>query len=262
MNKQRLMFNMTVREVREGLKEMKTVVLPIGVVEQHGYHLPLSTDILNAVEVAERASSLSGCFSAPSLNYCFSGGTLPGTINISPQTFSIVLMDICRSLVLQGFKNIILLMGHGGTENVRAAYDAAENFQRLSPDMEGITVSVVPMGELSPTCMKSSAEHDFHAGKYETSLILYWKPELVKMDQAQLDNPVLAERMRTDQDAFLTKTKEVDNKFVVPKLTQNSEMEVGVMGNYEGSNPELGKIISDEASSNLAKLVAQLEERF
>ena len=41
MSKARIMANMTLKEVREDLKIMKTVILPVGVVEQHGYHLPL-----------------------------------------------------------------------------------------------------------------------------------------------------------------------------------------------------------------------------
>ncbi len=261
MDKSRLMFQMTVKEVRNGLKDMKTVVVPIGVVEQHGYHLPLSVDIHNSVEIANMASAISGCFVAPSLNYCFSGGTLPGTINLSPQVFSMVLMDIYRSLVMQGFKNIIVLLGHGGTENVQAARDSAENFQRLSPDMGDITVSLVPFWELSPTYMQCFTEGDFHAGKYETSLMLYWKPELVRMDEMELDTPELVERMRTDQDAFLSSQKLVDNKFVIPKLRQTPDMVVGVMGNPKGANPELGQKIAEEASRGLALFVEELESK-
>jgi len=255
------MFEMTVEEVRAGLEVMKTVVVPIGVVEQHGYHLPLSVDIHNAVEISSRASAICGCFVAPSLNYCFSGGTLPGTINLSPQVFSLVLMDICRSLIVQGFKNIVILLGHGGTENVKAANDALENFQRLDPKLEGITFSLVPFWELSPTYMESFPIGDFHAGRYETSMMLFWKPELVKLDKAQLDSPKMVELMRTDQDAFLCKTKLVDNQFVVPKLTQHPDINVGVMGNFEGANAELGRAIAEEASTNLAAFVEELEAK-
>ncbi|HAH88063.1 MAG TPA: hypothetical protein DCL60_11920, partial [Armatimonadetes bacterium] len=63
------------------------------------------------------------------------------TINIPPQLFSMVVMEICHSLVVQGFKNIAIILGHGGTENVRASFDAAENFQRLNPDVSGVTIS-------------------------------------------------------------------------------------------------------------------------
>jgi creatinine amidohydrolase len=259
MSKARIMYNMTVEEVREGLKEMKTVFLPIGVVEQHGYHMPLSVDIHNAYEISKMASERCGCFVAPPVHYSFSGGSLPGTINIPPQLFSMVVMEICHSLVVQGFKNIAIILGHGGTENVRASFDAAENFQRLNPDVSGVTISVVPFWEFSPTYMKSFEEGDFHAGKYETSLMLYWKPELVKMEKARLDSPEIVKMMRTDQDAFLVKTKAVDHKYVIPKMVQHPAIEVGVMGNFEGASAELGKKIAEECADSLANMVWQLE---
>lgn len=252
---------MTVQEIREGLKEMKTVVVPVGCVEQHGYHLPISVDIHNGVEIAARASSTSGCFVAPAVHYSFSGGTLPGTVNLSPHIFSLMMTDICNSLIVQGFKNIIILLGHGGTENTQAAKDMALNFQRLNPGLKGVSISVVPFCELSPTYMKSFDEWDYHAGKYETSMMLYWKPELVKMDKAQLDSPEIVEMMRNDPDAYLCKEKAIDSDFVITKLTQNPKIQVGVMGDYHGANAELGHQIADECANGLAELVKMLESR-
>ena len=51
-----IMENMTVKEMQEALASTRTVVIPVGVVEQHGFHLPLSTDIHNAREVVVRAA--------------------------------------------------------------------------------------------------------------------------------------------------------------------------------------------------------------
>ena len=255
------MYNMTVKQVREGLKEMKTVIVPVGVVEQHGYHLPLSVDIHNAQEIATRASALSGCFVAPTMHYAFSGGTLPGTINISPQVVSLVLMDIFRSLVKQGFKNIIVLLGHGGSENTAAVKDAALTFQRLQPTLEGVCISVVPFWELSPAYMKSFDEGDYHAGKYETSMMLYWKPELVQMDEVAVDSKELLDKLRADPDAYADKNKAIDSPFVVPKLVQNPAIEVGVMGDPFSASAELGKTIAEQCASGLAALVKQLEQR-
>jgi len=261
MSKAKIMFNMTVREVREGLKEMKTVIVPVGVVEQHGYHLPLSVDIFNAQEIANRASALSGCFVAPTMHYAFSGGMLPGTINISPQVVSLVLMDIFKSLTVQGFKNIIVLLGHGGSENIQAVNDAAMSFQRLQPDLQGICILVVPFWEVSPAYMKSFDEGDYHAGKYETSMMLYWHPELVQMEHVAVDSPELLHVMRTDPDAYAAKIRGIDSEFVKPKLVQNPAIEVGVMGDPFTANAELGKTIAEESSTAIATLVEKLQRR-
>lgn len=261
MPRSRLMFEMTVDEVRNGLAEMRTVVVPVGVVEQHGYHLPLSVDIHNAVEIASRASERSGCFVTPCVHYSFSGGTLPGTINIAPQTFALVLMDIYRSLLSQGFRNIIVFLGHGGTENTRAAVDSALDFQRLNPYYEDATISVVPFWELSATYAQSFREGDFHAGKYETSMMLFWKPELVHMDRVALDEAGFVERMRKDPDAYLTKYTAIDSRFLAPRMAQSPEMKVGVMGDPSDSSADLGERIAEECADGLAALVRELEGR-
>ncbi|MHB9025329.1 MAG: creatininase family protein [Armatimonadota bacterium] len=261
MSKARIMYNMTVKQVREGLQETQTVILPVGVVEQHGYHMPLSVDIHNAQEIARRTSEITGTFVAPTMHYSFSGGTLPGTINISPQLFSLVVMDICRSLVDQGFKNIIILLGHGGTENVEGAKDAALLFQRMNPQYTDITVSVIPFWEMSPTYCTALDIGDFHAAKYETSLMLYWKPELVQMDQATLDEPEFVELMRTDQDAYLQTTKLVDSPYVTPRQVQSPRMKVGVMGNFDGANAEFGRVMCEETVNGLAKFIEEVEGR-
>lgn len=259
MNRARLMFEMTLREVQDGLNETRTIVIPVGVLEQHGYHLPLSVDIHNAMEISRRASEITGCFVAPPVQYNFSGGSLPGTINISPQVFSLMLMDICESLVSQGFRNLVILLGHGGSESVAAAKEAAEQFQRLRCDVPEVTICLVPFWELSETCKKLFEERDYHAGLCETSLMLYWKPELVKMGQAQMDDPDVLERLREDPDAYIVRIRNLENRFVVPKTVQDRRIRVGVMGDYRGANAELGRKMAEECVQGLASLIRELE---
>src|SRR3989339_1130272 len=88
------MGEMTVLDVRNYLKKNKTVILPYGVVEQHGYHLPLDTDIRNAEIMGAKLAEKLGCIVAPTLNYCFSGGMLEGTINVRPNTFANMICEL------------------------------------------------------------------------------------------------------------------------------------------------------------------------
>jgi creatinine amidohydrolase len=261
MSNSRIMYNMTVEDVRNGLQEMRTIIIPIGVVEQHGYHLPLSVDIVSAEDIARLISERTGCFVAPTVQYCFSGGMLPGTINLSPQVYSLTLIDICRSLVVQGFKNIVFLLGHGGTENTQATKDAALMFQRLSPQIEGVCISVFSYGDFSPTCLEAFNEGDFHAGKFETSVMLHLRPEMVKMNRAKLDASDFVARMRTDPDAYLVQVRAIDSEFVIPKQTQSPEMNVGVMGDFAGATAEYGKVIVDEAVAGISAMIEKLEAR-
>lgn len=245
------MYNMTVKQVREGLETMKTVIVPNGIVEQHGYHLPLSTDIIAPEEISARVSAITGCFVAPAMRYGFSGGMLPGTINVSPQAVSLVLMDIFRSLIAQGFENIVIVLGHGGAEHLDAVNDAARNFQWMEPSYEGVTISCVPLWEISPTYMKGFEEGDVHAGKYETSLVLYLRPDLVQMEHAAVDDP------RPEPAPAI----ENENKFAIPKVVPNPDIRIGVSGDPTHPSVEIGKAIVDECTEALVGLIEQLERK-
>src|SRR5512136_913581 len=111
-----LIEEMTMSEFEEGLTHTRTVIIPFGSVEEHGSHLPLSTDTIQAYEVGKRAATLIPLFVAPPVHYgsCRSTSCHPGTISISTSTLKILMKDIVRSFRLQGLKNIIVLTGHAG----------------------------------------------------------------------------------------------------------------------------------------------------
>ncbi len=261
MGKERIMYSMTVKDIMDGLKETQTIIIPIGMIEQHGYHMPTSVDIHNSGEIARRTSEVTGTFVAPSVHYNISGGMLPGTINITPQVFSLMCMDIIQSLIMQGFKNIIFLLGHGGLESGTAVKEACTFFQWLRPEAPGVNICIVPFWDLSPTYTEMCRQGDWHAGVLETSMMLYWKPELVKLDQVAYDDEPLLSQLRADPYSFCVSKKNVDHKFVVPRLEQNPALKVGVMGDVTGANPELGKKICDECVSGLAAFIAELEAK-
>ncbi len=257
------MENMTVKEMREVLDKTKTVILPVGVVEQHGYHLPLSTDYHNANELPRRAGERLNAVVAPTVPYCYSGGELPGTINVSPQVFSLLIMDICTELLRNGFKNIVVLLGHGGTENRIALTNSLQMFLKRNPEKNDITLSLVACWDLSPTwldCFAMLPEHDFHAGLAETSLMMYWKPELVR-DTIVMDETEVSRMMRTDQDWFEIQEKSFDHRFVIPRAFQRKEIEVGVMGFPERASREFGEKICFEMVDGLVEYVDLLNSR-
>ncbi len=257
------MENMTVKDMRLVLDKTTTVIIPVGVVEQHGYHLPLSTDYHNANEVPRRAGDRLNAVVAPTVPYCYSGGELPGTINISSQVFSLLIMDICQEMIRNGFKDVIILLGHAGTDNRIALQSSLQMILKRNPDYKDITLSLVEVWELSPTwleCFRMLPEHDFHAGMAETSLMLYWKPELVKKDIV-MDEPEISRMMRSDQDWFEISEKQVDHKFIVPYVHQRAEIQVGVMGFPEKASYELGEKICAEMVNGLVEYVDLLNSK-
>ncbi len=254
------MEEMTVKDMHAVMTKTKTVIIPVGVVEQHGYHLPLSTDIYNATQIPIYAGDRLNAVIAPVVSYCFSGGELLGTINISPNTFGLLISEICMEFVRMGFKNIVVLLGHGGTDNLISLNNSLQMLLRRNPQFESITLSLVKCWELSNTWMdafEQRPEADFHAGMIETSLIMYWKPELVRAEIA-MDEPYISKMMRTDQDWFEKREKALDSKFIIEKVGQKDEIKVGVMGFPERASMELGEKVCNEMVEGLVDYVNRL----
>ena len=258
------MEEMSVRDMERAMEKTRTVIIPVGVVEQHGYHLPLSTDMHNSVQVTRFAGERLNAVVAPILSYCFSGGTLLGTVNVSPNTFGLMISEICSEFVRMGFKNIIVLLGHAGTDNKSALKNTLQMLLRRDEELaKKITLSLVECWDLSPTWLAGFAmepEHDFHAGMIETSLMMFWKPELVQKEIC-MDDEYTSQMMRTDQDWFEKREKSVDHPFIVEKVGQRDEIKVGVMGFPERANRELGEKVCGEMVDGLVKYVNMLEKR-
>lgn len=258
------MEEMSVRDMERAMEKTSTVIIPVGVVEQHGYHLPLSTDIHNSVQVTRYAGDRLNAVVAPALPYCFSGGTLLGTVNVSPNTFGLMISEICAEFVRMGFKNIIVLLGHAGTDNKAALKNTLQMLLRRDEELaKKTTLSLVECWDLSPTWLEGFAmepEHDFHAGMIETSLMMYWKPELVQSEIC-MDDEHTSKMMRTDQDWFEKREKSIDHPFVIEKVGQRDEIKVGVMGFPERANREIGEKVCGEMVSNLIEFVNMLESK-
>lgn len=176
-----LIENMTMTEFQAGLARCKTVYIPFGSVEEHGSHLPLSTDTIEAYEVGKRAAERIPLFVAPPIPYgsCRSTSRHPGTISITTSTLKSLLKDIVRSFHAQGMENFLILTGHAGGSHKMALQDAGEE---LLAEIEDINIAVVTEFDLA----KDAGAHlietkgDSHAGEIETSRIMHSHPELVK----------------------------------------------------------------------------------
>ena len=251
---------MTVKEMREALEQTRTALVPMGITEQHGHHLPLDTDTLVALEICKRAAARTGAVVAPEIRYAYSGGELPGTINIPTYVVSQLVVETLRELARQGFLNLIIVLGHGGSENTQAVDEAADMFQRINPHLDEVAVAVYKYFFASETTKKAFEEGDFHAGWFETSLVLAVRPELVRMDEIELDEPEIVRRMREDPDAYQTRRRIADHEAIVPRIHQDEAIKIGVMGEPEKASREMGERILGEAVDGLVELIVTMEQ--
>ena len=176
-----LIEEMTMPEFEAGLVICKTAYIPFGSVEEHGSHLPLSTDTIEAYQVGKLAAERVPLFVAPPVHYgsCRSTSRHPGTISISTATVRALLKDIVRSLALHGVENFIALTGHAGGAHRMALQDAGEE---LIAELPGINMAVVTEYDLAKEAGARLIETrgDAHAGEIETSRIMHSHPHLVK----------------------------------------------------------------------------------
>lgn len=177
-----LVGEITMSEFKKAVKKSSVLIVPFGTVEAHGTHLPLNTDTLVICEavrkVAERNMSV---FMAPPIQYgvCTSTGPHPGTIGISASSLRLIASDIVKSGYAQGFRNIILVSGHGGSIHVSALKEVAEE---LVAQLDGLKMAAFSIYEVVGREAAEIAETkgDSHAGELETSLVLHLALRLVK----------------------------------------------------------------------------------
>lgn len=168
-------------EFEAGLLRTQTVLIPFGSVEEHGPHLPLSTDTIEAYEVCKQAALRVPLFVAPPVHYgnCRSTACHPGTISISTGTLKALFSDIVTSLRSHGIRKFVALTGHAGGAHRMALQDAGEELIARFTD---ISVAVVSEFDLAKEQGRGLIEtvDDAHAGEIETSRILHSHPHLVK----------------------------------------------------------------------------------
>ena len=165
-----------------------TVVVPFGSTEQHGRHMPLGTDAVLGDEFGWALADRLDAFLAPTVRFGCSEHHLSfaGTISLSEDTFRRIVKDVVASLSRHGFLRIVLLPTHGG--NFKPLAEALGDFEPVDDvkviaftDLEHLVSAAF---ESSNACGINPAQSGAHSGEWETSLMLVFKPEQVKMDRA------------------------------------------------------------------------------
>ena len=162
-----------------------TCVIPVGILEKHGPHLPLGTDLLDCRELSLRAAAKEYTIVFPQYYFgqIFEAKHQPGTIAYSVRLMLDVLQETCDELARNGIKKIILVNGHGGNEQFLQYFCQVQLAVRkdyavyLYDPSDDTSVS-----DALKKMRKTSL--DGHAGEEETSSILAHRPDLVHMDRA------------------------------------------------------------------------------
>ncbi len=212
-------------------KQKKAIIIPVGSIEQHGPHLPVSTDSDIVTEVAKRVSEKCNFFLLPTLSYGVSFEHSPFfNLSLREKTLEQILIDICISLSSNNINTIFIINGHHG--NQKALENLSKKINQLSK--KKIKVIVFSYWHFM--------KHEFdHAGFVETSLMLAISKK-VRMNRAK--KGLITENLSEKEKSRLGKL--ASKSF--PSVTRN-----GVWGDPTKSTAKEGRKLLAEIVRNLSK---------
>ena len=243
-------------QIKQAVEEEKVVVLTVGSIEQHGHHLPISTDSAIVSAISDRAVEMASevALLMPTVYYGYSPHHMefPGSIAVRGEHFVNYLVDIGTSLARHGFKRIVIINGHGG--NIAWASAAALD---INMSTDAICATTTWWTLIGPT-LQSLRESEFpggmsHSCEAETSVLLHLRPDLVQMDKAVKNIP-------SGQTEFISYDfiGSTPVAFMEP-LSRISE--TGVVGDPTVATKEKGKQIVEKAAERFAEFLREFQKR-
>ncbi len=179
-------------------KSSKTIILPIGVFEKHGPHMPVGTDLYTAREIALRAAEKEYTVVFPW--YYFSqineARHQPGTIAYSPEIIWKVLQETLNELSRNGFKKIIIINGHGGNNAFLNYFGMAQLSEKRDYALYWFQPDYDPEVIKKAEALTQHDRYDQHAGNRETSMVAAIVPDLVHPEKAGLQSGVDLDRLK------------------------------------------------------------------
>ncbi len=229
-------------------KDRALVILPTGAIEQHGHHLPVGVDALLGQawleNVLPRLKSDAPVYLAPPLTYGKSNehSAFPGTLSISVSTFRRTLLAVATQLKALGFRQLAILNTHGGNSAVLVS-----TLRDIQTTL-GLRTGLLGW-PYKPDLSAQEAAYGFHAGDWETSLMLAVADELVTLSKAVSEYP-----------AHLTDPGELrpeDAPAIFSWATEDISKS-GVMGDATAATAEKGQRWHNAQSAALARRIETL----
>ena len=214
-------------DLRKRIKKKKQIaIIPVGSIEQHGPHLPISTDSDIVTEIAFRLSEKINGLLLPTISYGISDEHFPFfNLSVKKSTLSKILEDLCESLIKNGISKILIINGHYGNLDSLKSFERKNNRRKI---------------KIFSYWKHMSREFD-HAGNVETSIMLAISKNVnMKKASKGFDTEGMSKQE-------ISKINKLAQKSF-PKVTGN-----GVWGDPTKSSARLGRKIIKEVVDNLAK---------
>jgi len=195
------------KEFESFTKKCKGVcVLPIGVLEKHGDHLPLGTDMYIATELVKAATEKAPAMIFPYyyLGQIAEARHVKGTIAPSHKLIMDALLEMCDEIHRNGFDKILILSGHGGNYQLLPFF--AQMFPGINRPYAVYTQFMHDLTEqqLEEIYLATGVdEMGAHGGFYETALMMHIRPDLVHLEKVNEEEHKDLDRLKKIKDAGL-----------------------------------------------------------
>ena len=192
---------LTAADFRDAISQSKGVcVLPFGILEKHGPHLPLGTDLLNVRYASLRAVEQEFAVVYPEYYFgqIFEAKHEPGTIAYSRELQLKLLQETTDEMARNGCKKILIVNGHGGNESLIPYFAQSQ----LEKPHDYVVYAL--MGERSRPGgpAKKSTGVDYHAGENETSNTMVSRPDLVHVGRAKQESGADQAHIKLPEDVY------------------------------------------------------------
>src|SRR5436309_7253190 len=223
-------------------KSAYTCILPIGILEKHGPHAPMGSDLIQVREWAARVTKTEYAVVFPDYFYgqIYEARHQPGTFALPSRLIWELLDATCEEIARNGFNKILIVNGHGGNPNFLRFFIQSQ----LERRREYVVYLLEPQPDAAFTetvnkMRKSDPAGDQHAGERETSTLLYLRQELVKMDHASDESGANQHRLS------------------LPELYTGIWWYAGYPNHYAGEGAkatrELGQLLTEQRVQTLVK---------
>mgnify|MGYP003587720920 CR=1 FL=1 len=251
-------------EVNEAVKAGKVAIIPVGMIEDHGHHLPIDTDLVlaNAMvnKLAERIPDEIVVLPAQPYGYSPHHIDGPGVITIHWDTYINYLKDICDCLCYHGFRKIIMINGHGSNRPVMQM--AARLSLVDNPDCHVASLSWFELKGVQEAFKKiRGSEYCSHADEAETSVYLAADPDKVYMDKAVVKEYDERVFKHFGQGDLFNNPPAWHANSVQLNEYWSTVTKTGVFGDPSIASAEKGKVLLDAFATEMVEIVREFKAR-
>jgi creatinine amidohydrolase len=220
-----------------------TAVIPLGIVEKHGPHLPLGTDLLDAREVALRAvqKEYSIVFPPYYFGQIFEARHEPGVLAYSERLVWDLLQETVDEIARNGIKKIVLVNGHGGNNSFLPFFCQSQLARRRDYAVYLFQPSDDPEADPRVKALRKTPV-DMHAGEVETSTVLAHRPDLAHPERARDQSGADQARLEGLKDAYTA-------------IWWYARFPNHYAGDGSPASAELGNLVLDNMAAQLAAMI-------